>query len=127
MFAGSETFLLQTLRAGGAGCITATGKVHPTAILKLYREWRQQDAQAQQAALDATRALFQKHPIIAAMKAAIAWKSGDAQWSTVRPPLVALDAAQRAHLQADLEADGFTIPNAAALAGIGSPAMAAAA
>jgi 4-hydroxy-tetrahydrodipicolinate synthase len=119
VFAGSETFLLQTMRAGGAGCITATGNVNPTAILELYREWQGPDAQAQQAALDATRALFQKHPIIAAMKAAIAWKSGDAQWAAVRPPLVPLSAAQRAQLQVDLEANGFTIPNAAALAGTG--------
>jgi 4-hydroxy-tetrahydrodipicolinate synthase len=127
VFAGSETFLLQTLRAGGVGCITATGNVNPTAILKLYREWQRPDAQVQQTALDVTRALFQKHPIIAAMKAAIAWKSGDTQWAAVRPPLVQLDATQCARLQTDLEADGFTIPNAAALAGIGVPDTAVAA
>ncbi len=117
VFAGSETFLLRTMRAGGAGCITATGNVNPTAILKLYREWRKPDAPAQQAALDATRALFQKHPIIATMKAAIAWKSADEQWATVRPPLVAFDSAQRAQLEADLAAEGFTIPKAETLAG----------
>ncbi len=30
VFAGSETFLLATLRGGGAGCITATGNVNPS-------------------------------------------------------------------------------------------------
>lgn len=54
---------------------------------------------------------------IAAMKAVIAWQSGDAQWAALRPPLVPLDAAQCAQLHADLEVDGFTIPNAATLAG----------
>jgi 4-hydroxy-tetrahydrodipicolinate synthase len=127
VFAGSETFLLQTLRAGGAGCITATGNVNPTAILKLYREWQGPDAQVQQTALDVTRALFQKHPIIAAMKAAIAWKSGDTQWAAVRPPLVPLDATRCARLQLDLEADGGPLRNAAALAGIGAPDTAVAA
>lgn len=116
VFAGSETFLLRTMRAGGAGCITATGNVNPTAILRLYREWQQTDADAQQAALDATRALFQKHPIIPAMKGAIAWKSGDEGWSPVRPPLVPLAAAARAQLQQELAADGFDIPEAASLA-----------
>ncbi|MCJ0761650.1 dihydrodipicolinate synthase family protein [Variovorax terrae] len=116
VFAGSETFLLQTMRAGGAGCITATGNVNPTAILRLYREWQSPDAAAQQAALDATRALFQKHPLIAAMKAAIAWQSGDAGWAAVRPPLVALDAGRQQLLQADLSAGGFEIPDAATLA-----------
>ncbi|SFP45654.1 dihydrodipicolinate synthase family protein [Variovorax sp. 770b2] len=117
VFAGSETFLLQTMRAGGAGCITATGNVNPTAILRLYREWQQPDAPVQQAALDATRALFQRHPIIAAMKSAIAWKSADEQWAAVRTPLIALNATQREQLEADLAAEGFTIPKAETLAG----------
>ena len=32
VFSGSETFLLATLRAGGAGCISATANVNPAAI-----------------------------------------------------------------------------------------------
>ncbi len=80
-----------------------------------------------QATLETTRAIFQKQPIIAAMKSAIAWKSGDSQWAAVRPPLVHLDTAQRARLQADLAADGFTIPNPAALAGTDATAAAVAA
>ena len=40
VFAGSETFLLATLRGGGAGCITATGNVNPAAIVELYRTGR---------------------------------------------------------------------------------------
>jgi 4-hydroxy-tetrahydrodipicolinate synthase len=116
VFAGTETVLLETLRGGGAGCITATGNVNPTAILRLYKTWQAPDADAQQKALNVTRAIFQKLPIIPAMKAAIAWKSEDAAWATVRPPLVELNAAQRLQLQAELDADGFDIPNAASLA-----------
>ncbi len=116
VFAGTETVLLETLRAGGAGCITATGNVNPSAINRLYATWQAPDADAQQAAINTTRAIFQGHPIIPAMKAAIAWKSGDAQWAAVRPPLVELGAAQRQALQAALDADGFDIPDAAALA-----------
>jgi dihydrodipicolinate synthase/N-acetylneuraminate lyase len=37
VFAGSETFLLADLRAGGPGCITATGNVNPAAIVQLYK------------------------------------------------------------------------------------------
>ncbi|MES2787042.1 MAG: dihydrodipicolinate synthase family protein [Pseudomonadota bacterium] len=118
VFAGSETFLLQTMRAGGAGCITATGNVNPTAILRLYREWQGSDADAQQAALNATRSVFQKYPLIAAMKAAIAWKSQDPAWANLRAPLVELDAGQYASLQAELDAIGFSIPDAASLSGL---------
>jgi len=116
VFAGSETFLLPTLRAGGAGCITATGNVNPAAIARLHHSWRNAGADAQQKALNETRAIFQKRPMIAAMKAAIAWKSGDAEWATVRPPLVELDGGQRRQLESELEAIRFEIPNAASLA-----------
>ncbi len=35
VFAGSENFLLATMRSGGAGCITATGNLNPSAIVRL--------------------------------------------------------------------------------------------
>lgn len=116
VFAGSESFLLRNLRGGGVGCITATGNVNPTAIMRLYKTWKSGGADAQQEALNKTRSIFQKVPMISAMKAAIAEKSGDMAWSTVRPPLVELDHAQRAQLTGELAADGFDIPNAAELA-----------
>ena len=44
VFAGSESFLLATLRAGGAGCISATANVNPAAIARLADEWQNDDA-----------------------------------------------------------------------------------
>ena len=102
--------------SGGAGCITATGNVNPGPIVKLYKQWQGADADAQQAALDTTRAAFAKSPMIPAMKAAIAWKSGRKDWGTVRPPLVELGPEQLAGLQQALDAAGFDLPNAGALA-----------
>lgn len=116
VFAGSENFLLADLRAGGPGCITATANVNPTAIVQLYRTWRQADADDQQQKLDATRAAFAQFPMIPAMKAAIAWKTGRQDWLHVRPPLVDLDEAQQRTLQGSLDQVGFTMPNAGALA-----------
>lgn len=116
VFAGSENFLLADLRAGGPGCITATANVNPTAIVHLYKTWKQADADEQQQKLDATRAAFAQFPMIPAMKAAIAWKTGRKDWVNVRPPLVDLDAQQQRALQAALDKVGFTMPNARALA-----------
>lgn len=113
VFAGSDSFLLATLRGGGAGCITATGNVNPGPIARLAREWQQPDAEAQQAALNAIRGIFQRLPMIPALKAAIAHYSGDANWATVRPPLVALDDDQRAALVSALAAAGFAMPGIA--------------
>jgi 4-hydroxy-tetrahydrodipicolinate synthase len=116
VFAGSENFLLADLRAGGPGCITATANVNPTKIVQLYKTWRNADADDQQKALDATRAAFAQFPMIPAMKAAIAWKTGRQVWVHVRPPLVDLAAEQQQALHAALDKVGFTMPNAAALA-----------
>jgi hypothetical protein len=35
VFAGSEAFLLRTLRAGGQGCISATANVNPARIVEV--------------------------------------------------------------------------------------------
>lgn len=109
VYAGSETFLLPTLAAGGAGCISATANVNPAPMLRLARDWRAEDARAQQAALDVVRQAFQKFPLVPALKAALAAGTGDDGWRRTRPPLVPLDGAQRAALFASLPRD-FALP-----------------
>ena len=116
VFAGSETFLLATLRAGGAGCISATANVNPRAIGTLARDWQQPDAEARQTALDRVRATFQKFPMIPALKAAIAHFSDDDEWSIVRPPLLALTADQRRQLIDALTPIAFAMPGLAEVA-----------
>jgi 4-hydroxy-tetrahydrodipicolinate synthase len=110
VFAGSETFLLRTMRAGGAGCISATANVHPGAIARLFATWQSADADAQQARLDEIRGTFAKFPMIPALKSAIAQHAGDPAWPTVRPPLVALTREQTAALVTELEQRRFTMP-----------------
>jgi 4-hydroxy-tetrahydrodipicolinate synthase len=110
VFAGSEAFLLRSMRGGGAGCITATGNVNPAAIDELYRGWQGANADSLQAAVMATRAAFARHPMIAALKMAIAHYAQDPGWSVVRPPLLELTPAQARTLLAELETHGFSMP-----------------
>ncbi len=110
VFAGSETFLLANMRHGGAGCISATANVHPGPIARLFDTWRNADADAQQGRLDEIRGVFQKFPMIPALKAAIAHYGHDAAWATVRPPLVELTAEQVKALVAELDQKKFTMP-----------------
>jgi 4-hydroxy-tetrahydrodipicolinate synthase len=110
VFPGAETFLLQGLRHGATGCISATANTNPGPIARLYDTWQKADADAQQARLDQIRTTFAKYPMIPALKAAIAHYGGDASWATVRPPLVELTAEQARNLVADLDACGFTMP-----------------
>jgi 4-hydroxy-tetrahydrodipicolinate synthase len=110
VFAGSENFLLANLRGGGVGCITATGNVNPGPIVALYRNWQAADADDRQRGLDATRAVFAKFSMIPALKAAIAIYAKDAEWGTVRPPLVDLTPVECDALATQLREVKFTMP-----------------
>jgi 4-hydroxy-tetrahydrodipicolinate synthase len=111
VFAGSEVFLLRTMRAGGAGCITAGANVNPHGIDKVYRNWQSPDADALQASIDKVRQILQSQvSMIPALKATIAHYADDRDWQAVRPPLVELTLEQRAMLVSDLVAAGFDMP-----------------
>ena len=103
VYAGSETFLMRTLRAGGMGCISATANVNPLAISELAGHWQNADADEKQAQLDIVRSVFAKYPMIPAMKTAVAHFSKDASWTPVVPPLIDLKQEQQSALLADLE------------------------
>jgi 4-hydroxy-tetrahydrodipicolinate synthase len=111
VFAGSEVFLLDNMRGGGKGCITATGNVNPGAIDRLYRNWRSADAERMQAGITATRKIVQKQPMIPALKAVVAHFVNDPQWKTCRPPLIELNAVQEKELISELKASTFSMPD----------------
>jgi 4-hydroxy-tetrahydrodipicolinate synthase len=98
------------MRHGGKGCISATANVNPASIHALFAQWKGEQADAMQQGLDAVRAIFQRSPMIPALKEAVAHWSGDREWARVRPPLVELTAAQSTALVADLERIGFSMP-----------------
>ena len=51
VFAGSEQFLLDTLEAGGAGCISATANVTSQLAAELFHKWKTPEAKMLQARL----------------------------------------------------------------------------
>ncbi len=110
VFPGSEVFLLDGLRAGGKGCITATGNVNPGAINEVFKAWRGPDADKLQAGITATRKIVQKLPMIPALKSITAHFGNDPQWRTVRPPLTELTPEQDKQVISELKAAGFSMP-----------------
>jgi 4-hydroxy-tetrahydrodipicolinate synthase len=110
VFAGSEAFLLQTLRNGGMGCISATANVNPAAIHDLYANWQAGDADERQARLTSLRGVLAQFAMIPALKATVAHYSDDPAWARVRPPLVELSDEQRQALVAALDQHGFAMP-----------------
>jgi 4-hydroxy-tetrahydrodipicolinate synthase len=110
VFAGSEAFLLDNMRHGGKGCITATGNINPGPIAHVYRNWRSPEADKLQAGISATRKIVQKQPMIPALKATVAHFGNDPQWRICRPPLVELTPSQEETLITELKAAGFSMP-----------------
>ena len=109
VFPGSEVFLLDGLRKGGAGCITASGNVNVPGIRRLYENWRGPQAEGLQVEVTKLRTTLQAYPMVPALKAIVAHYHNDPDWAAVRPPLVSLDRAQTAALIADLDKLGFTL------------------
>jgi 4-hydroxy-tetrahydrodipicolinate synthase len=107
VFSGNETTLLDNLRGGGAGCISATANVNPGAIARLCREWREPGAETRQAKLTDLRLAIAGFPMIPALKEIVARYSRDPAWATVRPPLVPLTAEERTALLAALAERNF--------------------
>ncbi len=110
VYAGSEVFLMRTLRAGGVGCISATANVNPRAIAELAANWKESDADQRQTALDQVRSIFAQYQMIAGMKTAVAHFSKDSEWLRVRPPLMQLSADQQAKLLSELQKINFSMP-----------------
>jgi 4-hydroxy-tetrahydrodipicolinate synthase len=110
MFAGNETLLLANMRAGGAGCISATANINPEAIDRLFQSWQSEDAEAIQASLNDVRLAVQQFPLVPALKKIVSHYASDREWNRLRPPLVELGEAESRKLISDLEKLGFEMP-----------------
>ncbi len=107
VFPGSEAFLLDALRIGGAGCISASANINARAIRRVFDGWQGGDADALQAAVSGVRKTVQAYPLVPAMKAVIAHGRGDTGWARTRPPLLDLPAEDARRLAGELAAQGF--------------------
>jgi 4-hydroxy-tetrahydrodipicolinate synthase len=106
-FCGSERFLLDTLRNGGAGTITASGNVNPAGIKKVYQNWESAEADSLQAAVTELRVCFEGRPLVPALKAIAADFYSDPDWSIMRPPLKALGKTDASAIVKELAEMGF--------------------
>ena len=109
IFPGSEVFLLDGLRKGGVGCITATGNVNVPGIRKVYDNFGAHRRPMRCRLTSPWRAkTIQAYPMVPALKRIVAHFHNDPEWAAVRPPMVPLTEAQSAALLGDLAKIGFT-------------------
>lgn len=105
VFPGSEGFMLQAMRLGGGGCISATCNSNAAGIRAVYDlaaagDW--DGAEALAPAMNAHRKAVQDAGLIPGLKSLKAHQSGDARWLNTRPPLLNADPALGPGLAATL-------------------------
>jgi 4-hydroxy-tetrahydrodipicolinate synthase len=100
VFTGSERHLTPLLRAGGAGCISATVNVTAPLAQQVVRDWETDDQFAStQSTLTELRTRLSQFPTIPALKQLMAWRQDQPAWARVRPPLAPLDEDEEARLR----------------------------
>ena len=104
VYSGSEQFLLDNLRAGGAGCISATTNVTAPLAQRVFAALQRSEAETLQRQATEARLLLQRYPAQAAVKQAIAEITGDRGWLNLLPPNRPLSATHAAELIAQLRA-----------------------
>lgn len=95
---GDERGLAAGVRLGGQGAISGLANVCPQELAAMIGEARD-DPRILQLVDEVLR-----HPVVPAVKALVAHRTGDPAWLNVRPPLVALDAATAGKLGAACDA-----------------------
>jgi len=104
VLAGSEQFLPAALRSGASGCVSATANAYAEWIVELYAT---PDDPALHDGVVQARKLFERYPLIAALKAFEARRGGDVRWRNVLPPLQQLARSREEQLFADFDRLGL--------------------
>jgi 4-hydroxy-tetrahydrodipicolinate synthase len=98
VLAGADPLMLPLLRKGGAGCITATSNLVGTDLAYVFHNYANPalaaEVDAAQARIVAARNRVSVFAQIASLKTLLAQKTGKASWTTMRPPLLPLTAAE---------------------------------
>jgi 4-hydroxy-tetrahydrodipicolinate synthase len=93
VYPGSELPLLDALKLGAPGCISATANINASNIVKVLDMFAQGDmagAQALHETVKRFRLLMEGYSPIPAQKRLLAIATHDARWANVRPPLTAM-------------------------------------
>lgn len=111
VFTGGDQLMLELMKAGGAGCITAVCNIAPHWLQEFYQGWQGDKAQELQDRMAQLRDIIISFPQIPALRAVKARQTGDDAWRSSRPPLPTLDQAQSDELYKKLDDFGFSMPD----------------
>jgi 4-hydroxy-tetrahydrodipicolinate synthase len=108
VYPGSELPLLEALRLGGPGCISATANINATdisSVIDMYRQGDISGAESLQETVKRFRVLMQEKEPIPAQKRLLAIATGDERWANVRPPLTPMSKEAGQEFAAILKRD----------------------
>ena len=110
VFAGTERLLLELLRAGGAGCISATMNITYRIAAQIIGKWQEEDVIPLQEQLIAVRKALESHAFIPGLKSLMAEWTHNTAWRHMRPPHRPLSPEDVHGLSMKLKALGFEPP-----------------
>jgi 4-hydroxy-tetrahydrodipicolinate synthase len=110
VFTGNDRYLLDVLRVGGVGCISATTNISCSLAGQLYTTWTTAEAEAEaiQEKLTGVRLAVQARPMIPALKGFMVRHTGNYGWKHIRPPHVMLPPEEIDALDQQLDAVAFS-------------------
>ena len=106
VYGADDSRLQDLLKLGGAGGITAAANVSSAMSAKVYADLDGPAGASAQAALAAVRKAVTSVPLIPALKALTARRTGDEAWNTVLPPHLPLSSGDAETLFAAFDASG---------------------
>jgi 4-hydroxy-tetrahydrodipicolinate synthase len=109
LYAGTEKYLLDVMRIGGVGCISATANVTVALAAQVYDKWQTEEADELQEYLTQIRSSFEGLPFTAVLKQYLADVRKDSRWFNIRPPNYLIDPALLVELKNKLAKLSFTI------------------
>ncbi len=110
VYPGAELPVIDAIKLGGPGCISATANFNPTNIAKvieLSHDGKWDQAEEVHKDVKEVRYLFQDYSAIPAQKAMLAIKYKDERWKNIRPPLVQISEQRSSELADKLRNHGF--------------------
>ena len=112
VYAGTETFLLDTLNIGGSGCISASANLTVKECQKVYQAWKSEKpkiAKDAQNKLSILRKILENYPFISELKSIFANKSDSENWVNMLPPFNPLSSKEIRSIENHLKDVGFDL------------------
>ncbi len=112
MYTGTETLLLDILKKGGAGCITATANLIALECQRVYQAWKNNKQKvAEQAQMNLTdlRKTLENYPLVSELKSLFAAHTNAEEWENMLPPFALILDKQVEELTEQIRALGLDL------------------